>query len=187
MSRILIAFTGLAGSGKTTAALHLVEQYGYARVRFADPIKKICADVGLTEAEINGNRKELPCDMLGGKSPRWLQQWIGTECFREQVHPDFWVRAWRRAVDKFDQLPFAQHIVVDDCRFPNEAETVKGMRGLTVYIARPGAGLEGEASAHESERHNLLCNLTLLNDADRESFLRKVDGLHRSLTWACVA
>ena len=37
--RRIIAFTGLAGSGKSTAALHLVNQ-GWTRVRFADRSKR---------------------------------------------------------------------------------------------------------------------------------------------------
>jgi hypothetical protein len=187
MSRILIAFTGLAGSGKSTAALHLVEQYGYARVRFADPLKKMMAALGLTPEQYDGALKETPCDLLCGKTPRRAMQSIGTEWGRALIGPDVWTRAWQHSVRQFDQLPFDQHIVVDDCRFPNEVEAVKEMGGVIVYIARPGAGLEAEAGAHESERHNLLCNLTLLNDASRVSFLQKVEGLHRTLTWACAA
>lgn len=58
--RLIIGFTGLAGSGKSTAALHT----GYTRVRFAGPLKDMMRALGLTEQEIEGDRKEKPCNLL---------------------------------------------------------------------------------------------------------------------------
>jgi hypothetical protein len=64
MARALIAFTGLAGSGKSTAAEHLVQAHQFTRLRFAGPIKAMCRALGLTEEQVDGGQKEVPCDLL---------------------------------------------------------------------------------------------------------------------------
>src|SRR4051794_965130 len=63
--RTIIAFTGLAGSGKSTAAHHLVNRRGFQRVRFAGPLKAMMASLGLTHEQIEGAEKESPCALLG--------------------------------------------------------------------------------------------------------------------------
>jgi hypothetical protein len=42
---MIIGMTGKAGSGKDTVADILVHHHGFAKVAFADPIKRICKDV----------------------------------------------------------------------------------------------------------------------------------------------
>lgn len=168
--RIIVAFTGLAGSGKSTAALHLVNERGFARVRFAGPLKAMMAALGLAPSEIEGDRKELPCDLLGGKSPRYAMQTLGTEWGRYTIGRDLWVNAWRAAVDK---LPAGVPVVVDDCRFPNEAEAVRAAGGILVRINRPCAGI---ASTHESEAHALDTTATLENSTTLRILFDQVDA-----------
>jgi hypothetical protein len=181
MSRILIAFTGLAGSGKTTAAIRLVERHSYSRVRFAGPLKAMLRELGLTDAQIEGDQKEVPCDLLCGKTPRWAMQSIGTEWGRELIGPDIWINAWRAEVDR---LPPYQHVVAEDCRFPNEVEAIRAAGGVVARIERSGAGL---AEAHISEQLELEACITLDNHGSKEDFLRAVDTLHNDLSWALAA
>lgn len=136
----VIALTGVAGSGKSTVAGMLAD-YGYTLVKFAGPLKAMLREVGLTVSEIEGNRKELPIDFLCGKSPRQAMQTLGYEWGRKCIGEDFWVNAWRLAVNG---LPL---VVVDDCRFPNEAHAVRQLGG--VIWALEGRG--GIAGSHESE------------------------------------
>jgi len=175
--RTVIAFTGLAGAGKSTAAMHLVERHGFERIRFAGPLKAMMAALGLSQAEIDGNRKEEPCELLGGKTPRFAMQTIGTEWGRQLIHPDLWIRAWRAAVDR---LPAGVPVVVDDCRFPNEAEAVKAAGGVCVRIERPGAGT---ASKHESEQHQLPAIFTIYNNVSVEDLTQALDAFLRDLSW----
>lgn len=173
-SRLVIAFTGLAGSGKSTAAAHLVNAHGFARSRFAGPLKAMLAAFGLSPAEIDGDRKEFPSDLLCGRTPRWAMQSLGTEWGRELIGGDVWIRAWRAS------LP-ASNVVVDDCRFPNEAEAVYAVGGVLIHVERPGAPVV--AGAHVSEQHELPAVLRLKNHGTLQEFLCHVSTAYRDLTW----
>lgn len=170
MPRTLIAFCGPAGSGKSTAAMHLVRRHGFTRVRFAGPLKAMMAALGLTEIEIEGARKESPCDLLGGRTPRYAMQTIGTEWGRDLIHPDLWVKAWRAAVDR---LPENARVVVDDCRYQNEAAAVLAMEGVLVRIERPSAA--PIAGVHSSENNELPASIYVQNDDVISKFLRRID------------
>lgn len=176
--RTIIAFTGLAGAGKSTAALHLTNNRGWHRLRFAGPLKAMMAALGLTAAEIDGDRKEHPCDLLGGKTPRWAMQTIGTEWGRQLIAPDLWIRAWQHALA---QVPAGVPVVVDDCRFPNEAAAVIAAGGILVRIERPDAGT---ASVHESEQHALPAARILHNTLSEQNLREQVDVFLRDLSWA---
>jgi hypothetical protein len=176
--RTIIAFTGLAGAGKSTAALHLVKRHGFERIRFAGPLKAMMAALGCTGAEIDGDRKELPCELLGGKTPRWAMQSLGTEWGRDLIARDLWIRAFNAALAK---VPAGVPVTVDDCRFPNEAEAVLAAGGIIVRIERPGAGT---ASVHSSEAHALPASRTLHNTLSASQLCHQVDIVLGDLSWA---
>jgi hypothetical protein len=176
--RTIVAFTGLAGSGKSTAAHHLVNRRGFVRVRFAGPLKAMMAALGLTHEQIEGSEKETPCSLLGGKTPRYAMQTIGTEWGRDIIDSQLWINAWNAALAN---VPAGVPVVVDDCRFPNEAEAVTAAGGIIVRIERPGAGT---ASIHSSEAHALPAARTLHNTRDERSLREQVDILLGDLSWA---
>lgn len=175
--RTIVAFTGLAGSGKSTAAQYLVERHGFQRVRFAGPLKSMMAALGCSHEQIDGSEKETPCDLLGGKTPRQAMQTLGTEWGRDLITPDIWIRAWQAAVAK---VPAGVPIVVDDCRFPNEGDAVRAAGGVIVCISRPGAGT---ASVHSSEQHQIDAAETLHNVADKRYLFDMVDLLVTDSSW----
>lgn len=175
--RTIIAFTGLAGSGKSTVAQYLVERHGFQRVRFAGPLKGMMAALGCTQEQIDGSEKETPCSLLGGKTPRHAMQTLGTEWGRDLITSDLWIRAWQAAVAK---VPAGVPIVVDDCRFPNEGEAVRAAGGVIVRIERPGAGT---TSVHSSEQYQIEAIETLRNVADKCDLFALVDVLAMDLSW----
>lgn len=174
-ARTIIAFTGLAGSGKSTAAAHLVANRGFVRVRFAGPLKAMMAALGLSEAEIDGDRKELPCELLGGKTPRWAMQTIGTEWGRKLIGDDLWTRAWQTAVDR---VPAGVPVVVDDCRFPNEGAAIRSLGGVAIRVERAGAGT---ASVHESEAYQIPAVCTIENNGTPSDLYAEVDRAVRDI------
>ena len=44
--------------------------------------------LGLGEAHIEGALKEVPCELLGGKTPRYAMQTLGTEWGRDTDQQD---------------------------------------------------------------------------------------------------
>ncbi len=170
MSRIVIGFTGKMGCGKSTAAKILVE-HGFTRIRFAQPLKSMMACLGLSEDQIEGHLKETPCIELCGKSPRYGMQTIGTEWGRDTIHPDLWINAWKRAVEKAPG-----NVVVDDVRFLNEATALMDMDGGLIRIVR-GTTIQPAHSQHASEAMDFEADHTIKNNTTLEEFNARIEAI----------
>jgi hypothetical protein len=167
----LIGFMGPIGCGKSTAARQLILGHGYIRVRFADPLKGMLLSLGLSQSDVDGDTKEVPHELLCGMTPRHAMQTLGTEWGRTFIGRDFWINAWGRRV----RLSNADHVVVDDVRFPNEAQAIRDMGGMVVRIERVG----GKArDSHISEKQEIVPDVSVLN-YDMPDFLRSIDKLAR--------
>lgn len=135
---MLIGLTGYAGSGKSTVADILVRDHGFTRMRFAGPLKDMLRALGLTEREIDGDLKLVPCALLGGKTPRHAMVTLGTEWGRQLIDWNMWVRALMQRIDNMNSYGDGQRIVVDDARFVNEIVALK-QRGAVIWrVDRPG-------------------------------------------------
>jgi hypothetical protein len=169
----LIGLSGRAGCGKTTVARYLIECHGFVRVRFADPLKDMLRAVDLTDRQLDGDLKEQPSDLINHWTPRKLQQWLGTDCFRDQVDKDFWVKAWTRRTQA--QFDLGENVVADDVRFPNEAAAIFRFGGVVARISRPNNKLD--VGRHESEAHadSLPCDAHIINDGALSDLFRTVD------------
>jgi dephospho-CoA kinase len=121
---LLVSFRGPMGSGKTTAADVLVNEFGFSRLSFAQPLKKLA-------------QKITPDGLIDKVRDRALLQFLGTEYFRA-LDPDHWVNQWEKAIADRVELNMGQtQIVVDDCRFPNEAEAVERLGGHEIFLETP--------------------------------------------------
>jgi predicted kinase len=159
----LVAFTGLAGVGKTTAAKILMADHGFVRVRFAEPLRAMLRALGLSDLELEGAWKEKPCDLLNGKTPRYAMQTLGTEWGRNMIDPNFWVDAWFRRAHHV--MAHGDNVVVDDCRFPNEVAAVHRLSGKIIKIRREDVS----AMSHVSELQTLACDESIINDGDEDA------------------
>jgi hypothetical protein len=163
----IIGLTGLAGSGKSVAAQHLMDDHGFERIKFAGTLKAMLMgyyrELGLSYPEINrrieGDLKEVDDPYLGGRTPRHAMQSLGTEWGRDCMRRDFWIEAWRIRV-----LKSQTSVVVDDVRFDNEANTIRSMGGLIIQLEP--AEVRRNASDHKSESgiHPSLIDATIKND-----------------------
>ena len=122
----VIAFLARAGSGKTTATKYLIENHGAVHVSFAGPQKELARGLlEFSDEQLYGSLKET-IDERYGLTPRTFLQRLGNQA-RQVIGETVWIDA---AVNTINQ-PFNEGrlIVIDDCRYPNEAETIAAMAG----------------------------------------------------------
>lgn len=158
----IIALVGNAGAGKSTVADYLMREHGYRLVKFAGPLKSMLRAIGLDDDEIEGSRKEQPCDLLCGKTPRHAMVTLGTEWGRDLIGVNFWAGLWQEEAAM--HLNAGHVVVVDDCRFENEMQSVQSLGGVLWHVTRPdhaGSSLpghrsEGALSDHYDEMRTIL-------------------------------
>lgn len=150
MNRV-VGLCGVAGSGKSVAADEL-ERMGYKRVRFSAPLKDMLRafyrSCGLRKREIErrieGDLKETPDPLLGGKTPRYAMQTLGKEWGRDLISDELWSLAWRNRAEK--ELKRGHKIVAEDVRFETEDREVHRLNGKIVEFT-------GRRKSEVSENH----------------------------------
>lgn len=144
MNTKLIAFCGFAGSGKDTAAEHLIKNYNFKKDSFATPLKDAVSSIfGWDREMLEGSsevsriwREEI--DKWWAQrlniphlTPRWVLQNIGTKVMRENFHFDIWQASLEKRI-----LESNRNIVITDCRFKNELSMVKQLNGTIIAVMR---------------------------------------------------
>lgn len=165
---MIIAFTGYAQAGKTTAADFFASR-GWSKVSFAAPLKRMMA-VLTSETDKDARPPEL-C----GKSVRESYQSLGTDWGRNMIGEDIWLRAAKRNMESI--IKAGGHVVCDDVRFDNEAELIHQLGGLVIEIGRPE--LVQMAHASEAGVKPLFLDFSILNDSG-------IDSLHDKIKEACL-
>lgn len=162
----VIGFAGPKGCGKSTVATELLvslkdKGINAQRHRFAGPIKDMARALGLTLEQIDGDEKETPCDLLGGCTPRYVMQTLGTQWGRDTISPDLWVNA---TMARVDAEPHAIAII-DDVRFPNEVAAIKVRGGYVIELQRHGVLYDADIPSEAGLPRELI-DLTLANETD---------------------
>lgn len=184
----IIGITGRKFNGKDTVGNILIEKFGYKRIAFADPLKKVCESVfHFTNEQLYGNEKEK-VDDFWKVTPRVVMQFVGTEMFREQIHRviphvgnDIWIRSIEKEIkDTLQNDPTAK-FVVTDVRFDNECDTIKKWGGKVIRVTRPS--INNTLDMHESELNisSLDVDYDLLNDSTITDLECNLDNLLSSL------
>lgn len=141
---MIIGLSGYARSGKDTVADYLVSNFGFERVAFADPIRKIMYDLNPT---VDGEKLADMVDNYGwdiAKSKdevRAFLQILGYSA-RQNIHADVWVMA------AFAKMRADKNYVIADVRFLNEADYIKKNNGEIWRVERPGVSA---VNTHVSE------------------------------------
>lgn len=175
---MLIGLTGKKRAGKTTVANHLVEKYNFHEISFADPLKKIIGEelLGLTPEQLFDPVKKEQVDPFWNKSPRVLLQLIGTDCFRNIIDPDFWVKLAEREITK--HLDAGKNVVLSDVRFPNEVDCVTKLGGKMIHIIRLESSTTFDCHASETALDKYVFNYRIeAPSGDIESLCSYVDGI----------
>jgi len=169
---MLVALSGVAGSGKSTAAQWLVDRHRFVLSKFADPIKVMLKSLGLGDEHITGDLKEVPCDLLQGKTPRFAMQTLGTDWGRDMLGGGMWVDLWSKMAA--ESLGRYGRVVVDDCRFANEGLAVLALGGHVVRVEGRSSPIEG---SHQSEMMDWSVPRSVDNSYDQARLYRSMDEL----------
>lgn len=135
---MIIGITAAIGCGKDTIADYLIEHHGFIRLSFAGKVKDVAAlvfgwDRELLEGRTRDSRtwREV-VDPFWGLSPRTALQRIGTEMFRDQIHPETWIKAVQKQIMSAPD----QNYVITDCRFENEVNAILDLGGQIWAVSR---------------------------------------------------
>jgi len=172
---MLIGLTGAAGAGKDTVGRYLHRDYFFRQIALASPIKgAIDAILGRPGSWDNREWKERPLLALGGKSPRYAAQTLGTEWGRTLMGPTFWIDLVEDQIRP--ALRGGHDVVVTDVRFPQEADMIHRNGGAMWEIIRPGI-TPVEAHSSEAGLPRGFVDIQVQNTADFGSLWTVVDVL----------
>lgn len=153
--------------GKTTLADRLMAQHSFRYRNLAGPLKNM-VDVLFQEAGISDTRYDYYTDTGEGKeevipefgcSYRKLLVAIGTKGIRDHAASALWVDI---LLAKLREAP-QDNVVIDDCRFPNEAEKLQDAGFWLVRIDRRGQTVSADAAGAEGLLADLEPHLVIQN------------------------
>lgn len=139
---MIIGLSGYARTGKDTIANHLVENYGFTRMSFADPMREalVRLNPSITIGNLQGASLAWAVGNMGWEklkevSPdvRGLLQRMGTEVGRNMFGETFWVDYLMNKA-----LELKTNIVIPDVRFINEADAIRLWNGEVWRVNRSG-------------------------------------------------
>ena len=201
---MVIGFCGAAKSGKDSAANAFADSLKACNVlqkkfAFADPIRSIAGIFGFSDQVLNDQAcKEhwahpWLTEYSNGKNtpvtPRRFMQLVGSEMFRNVLHPNVWVDFLASKIDDLDRELNDENymhgyklceetrqdvwspkavVLISDVRFPNEAEMIHKRGGYIIRITRnTQQDKTGEWRKHESEKfvNELPVDLGIFNSA----------------------
>ncbi len=182
----VIGLSGPARAGKSTTSRYLADAYNLQRTAFANLLREVAVLMypwldWMLDSEQYDAKKEIVDPKLG-ITPRKVLQLLGTEVGRN-IWADTWVDAVRREIHEASALGLPG-IVIDDVRFPNEAQMLEEIHdGQLWAIQRPGAGgqvgVAGHASEAYAEELASTADVLLVNDG---SFQHLFNQVEKSLT-----
>jgi hypothetical protein len=141
---MIIGICGFIGSGKDTVADYLVNFHEFRRESFANTLKDAVASVfGWDRTLLEGRTKEARewreqvdpwwAERLAMPTltPRWVLQYWGTEVCRKGFHDDIWIASLENKLRNSKD-----NVVISDCRFPNEIQSIRDAGGKIVWVQR---------------------------------------------------
>lgn len=184
----LIGLIGRKRSGKDTFASVLIEEHGFTKAGFADPLREVALAidpiVGMTALGTRTVRYSEVLDHYGYEEAkdrfpefRTFLQRLGTDAVRTVIGEDTWVDLAASRIDA-RRSP----LVLTDVRFPNEAKAITDRGGYLVRVVRPG---QEESDLHPSETalDGWLVNVVVENDGTLEEFLEEARSLAKHLAY----
>jgi hypothetical protein len=166
MDKKIIALAGAKTVGKTTMAESLNSFLHNSEIMsFATPIKDMLIAMGVPNDSVKGDKKEVIIQEIG-QSGRDLMQSLGTEWGRKTVDQNIWVYALHKKILKSKK----DTIIIDDCRFENEAQWVKACGGIVFQLTRDGIECDCKHSSEEPLGFGYFDKIIELDDSEKALF-----------------
>jgi hypothetical protein len=132
MKNLIIGLAGMGHTGKTTLANRLIQEHGFVRVSFAEPLRQMLYTLGVTEEETRDEvLKHTPHPALEGKTPVEALETLGTAWGRNMIGPDIWVNHALAIAKQLDRVIF------DDVRYQNEVDAIYNAVGFVFRLWDP--------------------------------------------------
>jgi hypothetical protein len=135
---MLIALLGFRGSGKSTIANYLVDNYNFTSLAFAEKLKQVVSTAFDINLELlDGNSLESRVyretqNEFWAMTPRQMLETVGTKLFRKGISEDFWVKIVEKRI--IHLLSAGENVVISDLRFVNEWEMLKKYNVKVVFV-----------------------------------------------------
>ena len=186
----IIGFSGLAGSGKDTAADILIKNScKFRKISFGDAVKDVASvSFGWNRELLQGDtvesrqfretKDDFWSEALGKEfTPRLALQLIGTECFRNTIDNAFWVYVVKHRLSNSD---YDGTYLITDVRFPNEVKMIHDLGGVVYRVKR------GELPAWyiDAQKYNLAKSKG--EEVDLPETLKNIHVSERSLAGLCL-
>lgn len=141
---LIIGISGFIGSGKNTVTKFLVNEFDFKQLSWASAAKDAISvifgwDRNLLEGDTDqsrewrdivdpwwANRLSIP-----NLTPRWVLQNFATDVCRNSFHQDIWIASLENKIRNS-----TKNIVISDCRFKNEIDTIKKNKGFLFWVRK---------------------------------------------------
>ena len=140
---MIIGVCGLIGAGKDTIADYLVNVHEFRRDSFAATLKDAVSSVfgwdrDMLEGRTRSSREWREqsdiwwSERLGREvTPRLILQLWGTEVCRQGFHDNIWIASLENKL-----RTSRDDVVISDCRFPNEIDSIRRQGGVVIRVVR---------------------------------------------------
>ena len=159
--------------GKSTVANAIAEAAEVEThiLSFADPMRSMLQAMGVDLLHLHDQSlKEKKIEGIE-KSARELMQTLGTGWGRNMISESIWLWAMQQRIERAKKEG-ARLVVIDDCRFDNEAIWVNQQQGKVVRLSRDG--FEYGSDNHESEQPIRFQHMDAMIDASDDEAAARV-------------
>lgn len=150
----LIGLTGYAHSGKDAFADHMINEFGYVKLGFADKVCELALKLNPIIWKLPfPQRLKTIVDKKGWTKAKRIPgvrrylQWLGSEVGREVFGEDIWINTLKPKISEL--LSKGTSVIITNVRFENEAQYIEELGGNIVLVTRPGVG---PVNGHKSDK-----------------------------------